>query len=87
MAVVATFEFNDFVAMGETTRETNSTHGGFGTGADHANHLNRWHQFTYLFGHHGFDFGWGAEAEAVVDRFFDSLGNGWVCMPLAEKKG
>ena len=39
MAVIATFEFDDQIALGEPAGQANGGHGGFRSGVDEANHF------------------------------------------------
>ena len=69
VAVIATFEFDDFVAMGEAARQANGAHGGFGAGVNHAHHVHAGHQLAHQLGHFHFHLGWRAEAQTARSRF------------------
>ena len=77
MAVVAAFEFDDFVASGEAAREADSGHGRFGAGADEAQPFDRRHDFGDFFGDDDFAFGGRAERQTAQRGFahgFDDFG-------------
>ena len=69
MAVVATFELNDFVAAGEAARQTNGAHGRFGTGVYHPHHIHGRHQLGHQGRHFHFHFSRRAKAQAAGGRF------------------
>jgi len=71
MAVITALEFNDFVPAGVATGQTYRAHGRFGAGADHSDHINRWHQFANPFGHQCFNFGRCAKTQAFVRSQLD----------------
>ena len=79
MAVVAAFEFDDFVATRRATRQSNGGHGGLGAGAHEAYLLERRHALDQHFGDDHFGLGWRAIGQAmhggILDRL-DHLGMG-----------
>ncbi len=50
MAVVAAFEFDDFIAAGGASRQANGAHGRFGAGADQTHFFNGRHAGNNGFG-------------------------------------
>ncbi|CAH0326800.1 hypothetical protein SRABI106_04781 [Rahnella aquatilis] len=68
VAVIAAFEFNDFIAMGETTRQTDRAHRRFGAGVHHTHHVHARHQAGHQFGHFHFHLGRCTKAQAALSR-------------------
>ena len=64
--MVAAFELDDGVAAGVTTGQADGTHGGLGTGADHAYHLHGRHDAADEVRHLGFHGGRRAVGQAVL---------------------
>ena len=69
MAVVAAFKLDNFVAARGSARQTQSAHGGFGTGADQTHHFYRWHEFDDFFGQFNLALGGGAKRETFQHGF------------------
>ncbi|MNS51466.1 hypothetical protein D3C72_841440 [compost metagenome] len=69
MAVVAAFEFDDFVATGKAARQADSAHGGFRTGVHHAHHVHGRDQFGHQLRHFDFHLGRCTEAQAALCSF------------------
>ena len=69
MTVVATFEFNDFVATGKTTGQADSAHRRFGAGVHHAHHIHGRDQFGHQLRHFHFHFGRCAKAQTTFGGF------------------
>ena len=80
MAVVAAFEFDDFVATGKAARQTDGAHGGFGTGVHHTHHVHGRHQFGNQLRHFHFHLGRRTEAQAALRGFDDRVTNGGMVM-------
>ncbi|MNR03585.1 hypothetical protein D3C85_1194840 [compost metagenome] len=80
VAVVAAFKFDDFVAAGKATRQTNGAHGRFRTGVHHAYHVHSRDQFGHQLRHFHFHLGWCAETQTALRRFNHRIANGWVVM-------
>ena len=77
MAVVAAFEFDDFVASGKAACEADGGHGRFGAGADEAQPFDGRHDFGDFFGDDDFAFSGCAERQTAQRGFahgFDDFG-------------
>ena len=80
MAVVAAFEFDDFVTASKAARQANGAHGRFGTGVHHTHHVHGWHQFSNQLRHSDFHLGRRTEAQATLGRFNHRITNSRVVM-------
>jgi hypothetical protein len=81
MAVIAAFELDDLATAGETARQSNGAHGGFGAGADQAYLFHAGHQSGYQFRHFQFQCRRGAERQTVGSGSLYRGNDFWMCVP------
>ena len=79
VAVVAAFEFEDFVAAGVSAGEADGGHGCFGAGVDEANFFGGGAAHDF-FCEKDFCFGGGAVGEAAGGGLLDGFDDGGVCV-------
>src|SRR3546814_11157099 len=78
MAVVATLEFDDLAAAGDSARQTDSRHRCLGAGADQADFFNGWHACRNGFRNLDLGLGRGAERQTVHRGFLHGAYDLWV---------
>ena len=69
MAVVATFEFDDLVATGESAHQSQHRHAGFGAAVHEANHLHTGNGVDHHLRQRVFECAGGSEAGALLNCF------------------
>ena len=78
MSVVSAVEFEDDVAFGGGSGESECGHCGFGSGVYEADHLDGWDGVGDDFCGGDFDFGWCAERCAACGGILSGFGDLWV---------
>ncbi len=73
MAVIATVEFNKFVAAGKTPRQTQGAHGCFRSRVYKADYIDGWHHINDQLCQLNLQFAWCAEAHAPFSGFLHTL--------------
>ena len=71
VAVVAALEFDDLVAAGVATGQTDGAHGGFGAGVDHPHLLHGGDDLADFLGHQHFDLGRRTVAQPLLNGLDD----------------
>src|SRR3546814_19033207 len=86
MAVVATLEFDDLAAAGDSARQTDSRHRCLGAGADQADFFNGWHACRNGFRNLDLGLGRGAERQTVHRGFLHGAYDLWVRITQKDRK-
>ena len=82
MAMETAREFDDFIALGITSGETDGGHGGFGATVTHAYFFDRWDHLDDQFGHLDFIRIGCPKAGAFLKCLADRCTYVWIVVPM-----